>query len=77
MLEKLTDTQLLEWFNTGIEILKKDLTLGELFFLIETEQSQLLIDTLSFSVDIEREKELFKIYCAALSGKTSKIRYNK
>jgi len=73
LLEKLTDTQLLEWFNTGIEILKKDLTLGELFFLIETEQSQLLIDTLSFSVDIEREKELFKIYCAALSGKDLEI----
>ncbi len=73
LLEKLTYSQLSEWFNTGIEILKKDLNLGELYFLVETEQSQLLIDTLSFSVDIEREKELFKIYCGALSGKYLEI----
>jgi hypothetical protein len=73
LLEKLTNRQLKEWFSTGLEVLKKDIVLGQMYFAMETEQSILLLDTLSYSVDIEREKEMFKIYCAALSGKQLEI----
>ena len=55
------------WFNNGISIINSGDSI-EGYFSLDSIESKLLFNELTFSVDLDVEKDILKFYCCALSG---------
>ncbi|MBN32536.1 MAG: hypothetical protein CL906_01270 [Dehalococcoidia bacterium] len=55
------------WFNNGISIINSGNN-AEGYFSLDSPESKALFNELTFSVDLDIEKDILKLYCCALSG---------
>tara|TARA_B100001996_G_scaffold214425_1_gene164752 strand:- start:1258 stop:4509 length:3252 start_codon:yes stop_codon:yes gene_type:complete len=55
------------WFNNGISIINSGNN-AEGYFSLDSPESKSLFNELTFSVDLEVEKDILRLYCCALSG---------
>ena len=55
------------WFNNGIRIINLGNN-AEAYFSLDNPESKALFNELTFSVDLDIEKDILKLYCCALSG---------
>jgi len=63
----LSKEKLFIWFNNGISIINSGDSI-EGYFSLDSIESKSLFNELTFSVDLDVEKDILKLYCCALSG---------
>ena len=56
------------WFKMGIQLYNDQIRPPGGYYSLESIQSKSLFNELTFSVDLDIEKDLIKLYCCALSG---------
>tara|TARA_A100001037_G_scaffold306765_1_gene355156 strand:+ start:8414 stop:11653 length:3240 start_codon:yes stop_codon:yes gene_type:complete len=71
--EKLTNTQLIKWVETGKKIYKTNVEGGVAFFKIESSYSEQVIENLSSSIELSKIKEIMELYCRGLAGSEIKL----
>ncbi len=68
LLGRVTLTQFETWFAEGVKLLQENPEGGLAFFKLESSTSEKLLETLSSSMELERVREVIRMYCRALSG---------
>ena len=68
ILEWLGQQQLTTWFETGINILQENHEGGLAYFKVESNTSEQVLESLSSAVELDRVKEILRMYCRALAG---------
>ena len=68
LLDKISRHQLGTWFEKGRDILQENVDGGLAYFRIESSTSEATLESLSSSVELERFKEILRMYCQALAG---------
>lgn len=68
VLNRITLSQLDTWFQHGVRLLKDNQESGIAFFKIESNTSEVMLETLSSSLELDRVKGVIRLYCRALSG---------
>ena len=72
-LEKVSITQLAQWFDEGAAILDYNEDGGLAYFRIESSRSHEMLETLSSSVEFTRVRDVMEMYCRALAGTDIKL----
>ena len=72
-LQKVSITQLTQWFNEGEAILDHNEDGGLAYFRIESSRSHEALETLSSSVEFSRVRDVMEMYCRALAGTEIKL----
>ena len=72
-LEKVSITQLAQWFDEGTAILDQNEDGGLAYFRIESSRSHETLETLSSSVEFTRVRDVMEMYCRALAGTEIKL----
>jgi len=72
-LEKVSITQLGQWFDEGTAILDHNEDGGLAYFRIESSRSLEALETLSSSVEFTRVRDVMEMYCRALAGTEIKL----
>ena len=73
LLKRISENQLAAWFEAGVGILNGNLDGGLAYFKVESNTSEYVLETLSSAVELERVKEVLRMYCQALAGATVDI----
>ena len=73
VLGRITVNQLDTWFQHGVELLKENPESGIAFFRVESNTSLSILETLSSSLELDRVKNIIKLYCSALSGSSIEV----
>jgi nitric oxide reductase NorD protein len=73
VLNRINLSQFETWFQHGFELLKQNKPSGIAFFKVESTTSHELLDSLSSSLELERVKEIIRLYCGALSGTSTEV----
>ena len=68
LLAKISQPQLGSWFETGVSILEENRDGGLAYFKVESKTSEAVLESLSASVELERVREILRLYCQALAG---------
>ena len=68
VLNRITVSQLDNWFQHGAHLLQENPESGIAFFKIESNTSESILETLSSSLELDRVKGILRLYCQALSG---------
>ena len=68
LLGRVTHQQLASWFETGMGILQENRDGGLAYFRVESSTSEDVLEALSSSVELDRFKEILRMYCQALAG---------
>ena len=61
------------WFDAGLDFLIANNISTRGYFSLEQDGSRKLFNELTFSVDLENEKEIMNFYCCALSGENLEV----
>ena len=77
VLERISETQLESWFDQGLKILRDNPEGGVAYFKLESTRAEQVVDNLSSSVELERIREVMRMYCRALAGATVDIQPTK
>ena len=72
-MDKVTVRQFEEWFSEGLKVMKENHDAGLAYFRMESSWSERVLETLSSTLDLERIKEIVRMYCRALSGSNVEI----
>ena len=72
-LERVSITQLTQWFDEGTAILDHNEDGGLAFFRIESSRSHETLEMLSSSVEFTRVRDVMEMYCRALAGTEIKL----
>ena len=72
-LERVSITQLTQWFDEGTAILDHNEDGGLAFFRIESSRSHETLEMLSSSVEFSRVRDVMEMYCRALAGTEIKL----
>ncbi len=72
-LEKVSISQLSQWFEQGVGILDLNEDGGLAYFRIESAKSHEALEILSSSVELSRIKDVMEMYCLALAGADVKL----
>ena len=73
VLERVTFPQLVEWHGRGMEILAEKPTAAEPYFKNESSQSHEMLDALSSSVELDRVREIIRMYSRMLAGQEIEV----
>jgi len=73
VLERLSLPQLTAWFQEGLRILHQNPDGGLAFFRLESARAEQALDAFACSVELERVKEVLRLYCRALAGTSVEI----
>ncbi len=68
ILGRVSVSQFEEWFSEGLKVMKENQDGGLAYFKIESSWSEHILDALSSTVDLDRVKEIIRMYCRALAG---------
>ncbi len=68
LLVKISQPQLGSWFETGMDILDENQDGGLAYFKVESKTSEAVLEALSASVELDRVREILRMYCQALAG---------
>ena len=63
LLGRVTHQQLASWFETGMGILQENRDGGLAYFRVESSTSEDILETLSSAVELDRFKEILRMYC--------------
>ncbi len=77
LLGRIGQQQLEAWFETGLSILHDNHEGGLAFFKIESTTSEQVLEALSHAVELDRSKEVLRLYCRALAGASVDISTTK
>ncbi len=73
LLGKVSQQQLSAWFERGVSILKENREGGLAYFRVESATSEEVLENLSHAVELDRNKEVLRLYCQALAGASVEI----
>jgi len=68
LLLKISQLQLESWFETGMGILEENHDGGLAYFKVESKTAESVLEALSASVELDRVREILRMYCQALAG---------
>ena len=68
LLVKISQPQLESWFETGMGILDENSDGGLAYFKVESKTAESVLEALSASVELDRVREILRMYCQALAG---------
>ena len=68
-----TFPQLIEWHGRGIELLAEKPSAAESYFKNESTLSHEVLDALSSSVELDRVREIIRMYCRMLAGQEIEV----
>ena len=72
-LERVSVSQISQWFEEGSRILDQNKDGGMAYFRIESSRSHEVLEILSSSVELSRIKDVMEMYCLALAGADVKL----
>lgn len=73
LLDRISVEQLETWFTEGVALLNENYDGGMAFFRIQSTRSEELLDVLSSVVELNRVKDVLRMYCQALAGASMDI----
>ncbi len=68
VLRRINEQQLAVWFREGVRLLRETEDGGLAYFKVESAHSEEMLDLISSGVELERIKDILRMYCQALSG---------
>ncbi len=68
VLQRITDQQLALWFREGVRLLRETEDGGMAYFKVESSHSEEMLDLISSGVELDRIKDVLRLYCLALAG---------
>ncbi|MSQ40060.1 MAG: hypothetical protein EXR55_00030 [Dehalococcoidia bacterium] len=68
VLRRINDQQLALWFREGIRLLRETEDGGMAYFKVESAHSEEMLDLISSGVELDRVKDILRLYCLALAG---------
>ena len=77
LLGRISQHQVETWFETGMDILQENREGGLAYLKVESNTSERVLETLSSAVEMDRVKEILRMYCRALAGSTVDIASTK
>ncbi|MEK7778216.1 MAG: hypothetical protein AAB303_06295, partial [Chloroflexota bacterium] len=77
LLGRIGQQQLAAWFETGVSILHDNSEGGLAYFKVESTTSEQVLEALSHAVELDRTKEVLRLYCRALAGASIDISTTK
>ena len=73
ILTRINEQQLGAWFAEGVRLLRENDDGGMAYFRVESARSEEVLDLISSGVELERIKDIVRMYCRALAGATVDI----
>ena len=73
VLERVTFPQMVEWHGRGMEVLAEKPSAAESYFKNESSLSHEVLDALSSSVELDRVREIIRMYCRMLAGQEIEV----
>ena len=73
VLERVTFPQLVEWHGRGTQLISENTTAAESYFKNESTLSHEMLDALSSSVELDRVREVIRMYCRMLAGQEIEV----
>jgi hypothetical protein len=73
VLERVTFPQLMEWHARGIQLVVEKPDAAEAYFKNESVLSHEMLDGLSSSVELDRVREIIRMYCRMLAGQEIEV----
>jgi nitric oxide reductase NorD protein len=73
ILTRINDEQLGVWFAEGIRLVRENDDGGLAYFRVESAHSEEVLDLISSGVELDRIKNVVRMYCRALAGATVDI----
>ncbi len=73
VLGRVTFPQLVEWHGRGMELIREKPTAVEAYFKNESELSHEVLESLSSSVELDRVREVIRMYCRMLAGQEIEV----
>ena len=73
VLQRISSSQFEQWYKQGIELTESNLDAGVAFFRIESTRAELVLESLSSTVELDRVKPLLSAYATALAGSTIEL----
>ena len=73
VLERVTFPQLIEWHGRGMQLVVEKPDAAESYFKNESVLSHEMLDALSSSVELDRVREIIRMYCRMLAGQEIEV----
>ena len=73
VLERVTFPQLVEWHERGMQLVSEKPEAAEAYFKNESSLSHEMLDALSSSVELDRVREVIRMYCRMLAGQEIEV----
>ena len=73
VLERVTFAQLTEWHAEGAALSRDNPEAGIAYFRLESARSEGVLDALSSSIDLNRIRDVIRMYCRALAGRDIEV----
>ncbi len=73
VLERVTFPQLIEWHSRGMQMVAEKPTAAEAYYKNESTLSHEILDALSSSVELDRVREIIRMYCRMLAGQEIEV----
>ena len=73
VLERVTFPQLIEWHSRGMQVMVEKESAAEAYFKNESVLSHEVLDALSSSVELDRVREIIRMYCRMLAGQEIEV----
>ena len=73
VLERVTFPQMIEWHGRGMQVLAENPSAAESYFKNESTLSHEVLDALSSSVELDRVREIIRMYCRMLAGQEIEV----
>ena len=73
VLERVTFPQLVEWHARGMQLIGEKPEAAEAYFKNESTLSHEMLDALSSSVELDRVREVIRMYCRMLAGQEIEV----
>ena len=73
VLERVTFPQLIEWHSRGMQLVAEKPTAAEAYYKNESTLSHEILDALSSSVELDRVREIIRMYCRMLAGQEIEV----
>ncbi len=73
VLERITFPQMVEWQQRGLNVASDNSEAGAAYFRNESAESHQTIESLSSSIELERVKDILRMYCRMLAGQEIEV----
>ena len=73
VLDKISPTQLQDWFDQGVRTLRQNADGGMAYFKMESARAEEALEAISSRVEFDRVKDVMEMYCRALAGAEVKL----